>query len=418
MFISAPVRSRQKVKKNDPQGVEGLLAATRTTEFASRVVGVGTFLPQLSAKRFSTVGGIAEGVFVQQLDSCKSFNDTRWTEHQIALANEQLQHLATFASCAIFSEARRCSHGANTPGTPIDEDTFPQDGQRGSFIAVSALLMAIAYFFVAAWPGLTPARLKAYRVCEALFDILLDAIAPTLSLNVERHIVPINGEDVKVHALLTTRSETTVPGVLVTNGLEGTNVETMVTVLRTKAVLSSAWFFMEIPGTYASKQPMTKSSSELIYGEVLTFMASHKQVDGSRLGMLGISFGGNCATRMARVDKRLKAVVVNGASLGRSLCLSGSFGMPEVVIRALSSVTGAKTLLDLKSRLDALVGTREGIEQIQCHVFAINGEKDTLISTQDTINLATWAPNSELLLYPDDDHCAMGNIQEWLEYGS
>ncbi|KAK2478786.1 hypothetical protein H9L39_08160, partial [Fusarium oxysporum f. sp. albedinis] len=243
------------------KGFKSLLATTRTTEFASRVVGVRTSLPQLSAKRFSTVGGIAEGVFVQQLDSY----------------------------------------------------TFPQDGQKGSFIAVSALLKAIAYFFVAAWPGLTPAPLKAYRVCEALFDIILDAIAPTLSLNVEGHIVPVNGEDVKVYALLPTGTETTVPGVLVTNGLEGTNVETMVTALRTKAVLSSAWFFMEMLGTYASKQPMTKSSSELIYGEVLTFMASHKQVDGSRLGMLGISFGGNCATRMAMVDKRLKAVVVNGA---------------------------------------------------------------------------------------------------------
>ncbi|EWY89873.1 hypothetical protein FOYG_07521 [Fusarium oxysporum NRRL 32931] len=139
------------------------------------------------------------------------------------------------------------------PGNPIDADTFPQDGQKGSFIAVSALLKANAYFFVAAWPSLTPAPLTAYRVCEAVFDILLDAIAPILSLNVERHIVPINDEDVKVYALLPTETETTVPGVLVTNGLEGTNVETMVTALRTKAVLSSAWFYMEMPGTYASR---------------------------------------------------------------------------------------------------------------------------------------------------------------------
>jgi esterase FrsA len=63
--------------------------------------------------------------------------------------------------------------------------------------------------------------------------------------------------------------------------------------------------------------------------------------------MLGISFGGNCATRMAIADKRLKAVVISGAPLGRSLSSLGSFGMPEVVIRALFSVVGAKTLLDL-----------------------------------------------------------------------
>ncbi|KAG5790318.1 hypothetical protein H9Q69_010627 [Fusarium xylarioides] len=262
------------------EAVTSLLAATRTTEFASRVVGVRTFLPQLSAKRFSTVGGIAEGVFVQQLDSCKSFSDTRWTEYWIALANEHLQHLddelekAELGSShvllnghspnpALLSFLRRGAAAVTQtpPGTPIDEDIFPQDGQKGSFIAVNALLKAIAYFFVAAWSGQTPARLKAYHTCEALFDILLDSIAPTLSLDVERHIVPINGEDIKVYALLPTGIETLMPGVLVTNGLEGTNVETICTALRTKAVLSSAWFFMEMPGTYAHKQPMTKSSS-------------------------------------------------------------------------------------------------------------------------------------------------------------
>ncbi|ENH68157.1 hypothetical protein FOC1_g10003787, partial [Fusarium oxysporum f. sp. cubense race 1] len=202
------------------QSVEGLLAATRTTEFASRVVGVRTFLPQLSAKRSS---------------------------HAFLNGQPPSPTMLSFLKRSTTAMTRI------PPKNPIDEDIFPQDGQKGSFIAVSALLKANAYFFVAAWPGLTPAPLKAYRVCEALFDILLDAIAPTLSLNVERHIVPINGEDVKVYALLPTRSETTVSGVLVTNGLEGTNVETMVTALRTKAVLSSAWFFMEMPGTYASK---------------------------------------------------------------------------------------------------------------------------------------------------------------------
>ncbi|KAH7165043.1 hypothetical protein DER46DRAFT_648307 [Fusarium sp. MPI-SDFR-AT-0072] len=281
-----------------------LLAATRTTEFASRV-------------RFSTVGGIAEGVFVQQIDSCKSFNDTRWTEHWIALANEHLKHLDNEFEKAELGSSHALLRGLppspalisflgrgaaamtqTPPGTPIDKDTFPQDGQKGSFIAVNALLEAIACFFVAAWPGQTPARLKAYRVWEALFDVLLDVIAPTLSLNVESQGVPVIVID----------SETTVSGVLVINGLEGTNVETVVTALRTKAVLSSAWFFMEMPGTYAYKQPLTKSSSKLIYNEVLTFMALHKLVDGSRLGMFGISFEGNCATRVAMVDKRLKVV--------------------------------------------------------------------------------------------------------------
>ncbi|KAF5979460.1 alpha beta hydrolase family domain-containing protein [Fusarium coicis] len=204
---------------------------------------------------------------------------------------------------------------------------------------------------LAAVTSLTLARLKAYHACEVLFDVLLDAIAPTLCLGVERHTVPINGESVKVYALLPTGSQTPVPGVLVSNGLKGTNFETICTALRTKAILSSVWFFMETPGTYAYKQPMTKSSSELIYKEVLTLTASHQRIDGSCLAMLGISFGGNCAMRMAIVDKHLKAVVINGAPLGRSLSFSGSFGMPGIVVRALFSVLGAKKLPDLKANL-------------------------------------------------------------------
>ncbi|KAF5614769.1 alpha beta hydrolase family domain protein [Fusarium tjaetaba] len=424
-----------------------LLAATRTTEFVARVTGVRTFLPVLSAKRFSTVGGIDEATFMRQMDECKSFKDARWTNYWIALASEQLQLLDSELEKANLESSRAIfgrppitppspavltflSQGAaamtqTPPGTPISVDMLPQDAsdeEKSSFMAVSALLKAVAYFFVAAWPGQTQARMNAYYACERLFDILLDAIAPTLNLTVERYFVQTNGEKVKVYALLPDTSSagigTLVPGVIVTNGLEGTNVETMATALRTQAVLSSAWFFMEMPGTYAYKQPMRSASSEQVYRDVLSFVASHKSVDESRLGMIGISFGGNCATRMAIADKRLKAVVINGAPLTRSLSPTGSFGMPEIVVRALFSVFGAKSLQDLKSSLHALIPSRADIERIHCPVLAINGKQDTLISTQDTIDLAAWAPNSELYLYPDDDHCAMGHIREWLELGS
>ncbi|GAB0138911.1 hypothetical protein EsDP_00007131 [Epichloe bromicola] len=175
---------------------------------------------------------------------------------------------------------------------------------------------------------------------------------------------------------------------------------------------------MEMPGTYAYKQPMSKASSEKVYRDVLDFMSSHEFVDASRLGMVGISFGANCATRMAVADNRLKAVIVNGAPLGRSLKPTGSFGMPELLVQALFGIVGAKSLLELKTSLHELIPSRADIEQIQCPVLAINGENDTLISTQDTIDLAAWAPKSELCLYPNDDHCAMGHLREWLKLNS
>lgn len=111
---------------------------------------------------------------------------------------------------------------------------------------------------------------------------------------------------------------------------------------------------------------LSERPSEQIYRDTLSFVGSHESVDGSRLDMIGISFGGNCATRMAIVDKRIKAVVMNGAPLARSLNPSGSFGIPEVVVRALFDVVGAKTLLDLKSSLHALTPSRADIEGRIC----------------------------------------------------
>ncbi len=49
-------------------------------------------------------------------------------------------------------------------------------------------------------------------------------------------------------------------------------------------------------------------------------------------------------------------------------------------------------------------------------LLVINGDTDTLVSTQDSVDLATAVPNSELILYLDDDHCAMGHYTEWLAY--
>lgn len=428
-----------------------LLAATRTTEFAARVSGVRTFLPVLSTNRFSTVGGIDEKVFARQLDECKSFQDARWTKYWIALAAEQLQRLDAElkaagieqTSEAFVSEAAATTpptaspalveflrRGAETvtktpPGQPIVAAWAPEEArtpEKSSSVALAALLQAIAYYFAAAWPGRTPLRQKAYRTCERIFDLFLDVVAPTLDLKVERHFVKTSGEEVKVYALLPTNppqgAGVPLPGILVSNGLEGTNVETMTVAIRTQATVSNAWFVMEMPGTYAYAHPMSKASSEQIYSDVLSFMAAHEGVDGDRLGMIGISFGGNAATRMAIADKRIKAVAINGAPLGRSLGPSGSFGMPEVIVRVLLAVFGAKTLLHLKSSLHSITPSKAEIEGIQAHVLAINGDRDTLIATKDTTDLAEWAPNSELLLYKDDDHCAMGHIREWLEYGA
>ncbi|MEE6177541.1 hypothetical protein [Mycobacterium sp. 050134] len=58
---------------------------------------------------------------------------------------------------------------------------------------------------------------------------------------------------------------------------------------------------------------------------------------------------------------------------------------------------------------------RDRLPHITIPLLAINGDHDTLLSTQDTVDLANEAPDATLLLYPDDDHCAMRHYREWLD---
>ena len=71
-------------------------------------------------------------------------------------------------------------------------------------------------------------------------------------------------------------------------------------------------------------------------------------------------------------------------------------------------------MIDLGRKLKAL-SLNERYGQIKVPLLVINGDRDTLLSTQDSIDLAKGAQQGTLKLYPDDDHCAMGHYNDWLD---
>ena len=429
------------------EAIVTLLAVTRTTSLAARVTGVRTFLPALAPKRFALLAGMDEEIIARQMDGCTSFNDEPWTQYwtQIAFTHiDELDHELGNARLPSIKGYVRGDRGAKGPPpevcayigggavllqrsplgavTNIAELTKAAPaGQHGPIVAMDAALKAMAYLFQASWPGRTPKRNAAYSMSTRLFDMILDACAPVLDIQVRRHVLHSHDEEVVLYGLI--RSSTGVasqpaknslPGVLVTNGLEGTNAESMLPFLRSDRLSEGACFFMEMPGTYAYKAPMSLGVTERIYADAISFIQALDYVDSSRIGMVGFSFGGHWTTRMAIIDKRLKAVVVNGAPLRHSLHPSGAFGMPQIMIEALSRAVGANTL-SLSAKLSALAPSQDELRSISCPVLAINGDTDTLIATRDTVELAELAPNSCLKLYPDDDHCAMAHAREWRE---
>lgn len=414
--------------------IVSLCALTGTTEQAARRFGVGYFLPELTVDRFANMGGIDKRLFATQLQECRSFDDEAWAGYWRRLAVEHLDiatpalerlggpapgellapaddgliaRLGVVLAPAVDVFAERTPE---TAGQLVTSFIADNPDHVDAAIAIDELVKAMTYLFAASWPGWTPSRLQAYAESQCLFDALIRALAPAMGIDVEVITLHADGEVIKGYAAFPAGSEPAAT-VLITNGLEGAIQEVAIPILKYRhnglAVVT-----MEMPGTYAYHKPLSPES-ESLYVAMLDHLAAHPRVDADRIGMVGVSFGAHWAARMAARDKRIKAAVANGGLYHRSFRPTATFGMPAIILETLRRTTGATGLADLGRRLHAL-SLKSRYPDIKVPLLVINGDADTLVSTQDSVDIAEAVPNGELILYPNDDHCAMGHYSEWL----
>lgn len=419
-------------------------AATRTTNLVAKRTGVAQFLPALFPLRYANMGGLDQAQFAHQLAGVRSFADADWCGHWDAIATAHIVRAQDLLARLTAGDAPRLGatlDGPNLPvaaalaellaaGTPVLADHGPQPdlatierlaaqeaGRVGgdvarvtdAAVALDEIVKAVTYFQVSAFPGTSDRRMASYWRSRRLFDAILPAFSEGLGLTIEQLDVEAGGETVG-GLVVVPNGAGRQPAVLVTNGLEGTYQELAIPLMRHRHS-GLAVVAMEMPGTYAYRQPMTLASED-IYDRVLARIAADPRIDAERIGMVGVSFGGYWSTRLAARSAVLKAAVSCGAPTHHSFGLS--LGMPEIILHAMAEVVGASNpiaLLRAVRRLDLA----EMYAQIKIPLLVINGENDTLLSTQDSVDLANAAPRGELKLYPNDDHCAMGHYQEWLE---
>jgi esterase FrsA len=410
-------------------------ALTRTTERATRRCGARYFLPALFVDRFANMGGLDRELFVRQLDECTTFQDEGWVTYWRTLGQTHLDaadaELALLGAPSVRQilgpdgDATASELGAAlAPAATVLADRSPENCRtlvaefvaehpedRAAAVAIDELVKAMVYLFAASWPGWSRERLRAYGDSQRLMHVLLLGLAPHVGFRAERIELDIDGEDAVAYGVFP-EGDQECPTVLVTNGLEGTIQEALIPALRLRD-RGIAMVTMEMPSTFQYRRPLSVET-EGLYDAVIEQLAAHPRVDADRMGMMGISFGAHWSTRMAARSKRLKAVVSNGGLYHRSFGTAATFGMPEIMLWTLQRTTGARNLMDLGHKLHAL-SLKKVYPTIRIPILAINGDTDTLVSTQDTIDLADGAPLGELLLYPGDDHCAMGHYTEWLE---
>ncbi|MDE2419648.1 MAG: alpha/beta hydrolase [Gammaproteobacteria bacterium] len=441
-------------------------AMTHTTNFAAYYKGAAFFLPALFVLRYANMGGLDAAVFAEQLAKARSFRDKQWCSYWDSFAVDYLSTAESIVqdmtSSLPSSDQKRTEMAIHKIRDMLDQSSqnlsedawlgdkapiavlgeliapavslFADYGAQPSIHAIEsivkqnasalpvdvvvraaslidALVKAITYYQVGAFPGHTPARTQAYWRSRRLFDVLIDAFAPALDVTIERVSIPVDGDIVQGYQILPVGAGPH-PMVLVTNGLEGTTQELIIPMLKYRKN-GVGIFFMEMPGSYVYKQPMS-AQSETIYHRVIDYLVAHPKIKSDRIGMMGVSFGGYWATRMAITDTRLRGVVACGAPAHHTFGPASSLGMPEVIVQALRSVTGSKSLISLTKNLHnfSLLGQ---YQKIQMPMLVINGDNDTLVSKQDSVDIAEGATQATLKLYPNDDHCAMGHYNEWLD---
>jgi esterase FrsA len=421
-------------------------AVSRSTDLAARWTGAAPFLPALFVLRYANMGGLDHTLFAGQIRGAQSFRDDRWcgywndvADAHARQATDLLRRLAG-TECAAVPDltdpkpadghldglttliapaaALFADHGPHADVRAltalVDEHAPPGDRPRITLAlrAIDAWVKAITYYQVSAFPGHDPHRMTAYWRSRHLFDALIDALAPTLGLTVEHVDIPVAGGDAVRGYLVVPPGAGPHPVVLTTNGLEGTVQELAIPQLRYRNS-GMAMLLMEMPGSYAYTDPMAPHS-EAVYHQVIDHLAADERLDADRIAMVGVSFGGYWTARVAATNDRLACAIACGAPTHRSFH-GGALGTPQIILHALAKTIGAANPLDLMSKLKAL-SIRDRYSDIAIPLLVINGDHDTLMSTQDSSDLAHGAANATLLLYPDDDHCAMGHYRQWLDY--
>ncbi len=405
---------------------------TKATELATRRLGAGFFLPALFVLRYASMGGLDPKLFAAQLKGVRSFKDEAWCEHWNALARQQLAAMKT-----AWPGHADPAHGANLDWDALRDALSPlgkrvaelmaaneadvtrafaadmraSPASQRAMTALRCLVKAITYYQVSAFPGGSADRMEAYALSRSLFNELTSVVGPLLGMEIVKRRIEVDGDVVEGY-LMTPGGTDPHPLVVITNGLEGTVQELAIPLIRYHDS-GMAVFVMEMPGTYAYRKPMS-SASEAIYHTVFDQLSRAPRIDAQRMGFLGVSFGGYWAARMAGSSKHLRCVVACGAPTHRSFQASSTIGIPDIIVRALLDTTGARTLMGLGLKLHAL-SLRHVYQQIKIPLLVINGDRDTLVSTQDSIDLASGAQKGELKLYPNDDHCAMAHYTEWLD---
>jgi 2,6-dihydroxypseudooxynicotine hydrolase len=199
------------------------------------------------------------------------------------------------------------------------------------------------------------------------------------------------------------------PVVLLIAGLDSTKEEFFAAenVLLARGM---ATFSLDGPGQGESaREVKIRPDFEAPVAAVLDVLCERPDLDGGRVGLLGVSLGGYYGARAAAFEPRIRAVVVSGGSYdyGALIRQRGAHSLATFVYGC--GAASNEEACEFATRM-TLQGVADRITQPMIVVF---GKRDRLVPWQHAARLAQEAPAAELWLFDEGNHVCMNLTYRW-----
>lgn len=270
---------------------------------------------------------------------------------------------------------------------------------------------AASYYFIARFPTtLTPASEAAYAKSVAAHEAAGRYLDPAIA--VVR--IPFAGEEIVGH-LRVPAGAAAPPVVVVAGGIDLWKGE-MNGFADAFLAQGLATFAVDVPGTGQSAFLPNGPDADRLFSAAIDHLKGRDDVDGSRIGFYGLSYGGHFAAKLALTDPDLTAAVNVGGpvrdTFGAAWCSTINVGTLLTFAYSLGlnfyelGVEGfcpqiAPISLDAQGILANPTG--------DAALLSINGDQDVLISPTDALVVGESGYPQDTMIFAGDGHVAGAN---------
>ncbi len=275
-----------------------------------------------------------------------------------------------------------------------------------------AYYLAFDYFRIARYPApTTPGKRQAYRASLRAFHKAARYFEPLLE------VTRIAFEDAQLTGYLQIPEGIERPPVVLQwGGVDGWK-EDRQAATRALNARGVATMSIDMPGTGENPVRYIDPRAEATFVAWIDHLVGRPDIDGSRIGVWGGSFGGYWAARMAHVEaERLTAAVFQGGSVHYGLqrewrvpaltrtASTYLFG-PASLLEARSAAMGVKSLEELLEAAPKLSLVTLGlIDKPSCAILGVNGKLDDQAPVQDIYLLMEHGRPKEARIFAQGGH--------------